>query len=124
MYQLAAAQQTTTMKLLACFWAFETKKCTLRVNKNEITSENAFNGDFIEIEDKHEQTKKLVFSCFCTSVTRALNTYTFKNVYLSFLSFVWFLQFLSNFLWLQEAKSQLTHFRTENRVNRAIFVVF
>ena len=50
-------QQTSTVKLSALFLRFQTKEHILRVHKSEITGENAFNGDLLEIEDNHEQSK-------------------------------------------------------------------
>ena len=44
-----------------------------------------------------------------------------KYVYLRFSSFVWFLQFLSHFLWVLEARSKLTQYYTKFWVNRARF---
>ena len=58
MYQFPAAQQTNTVKLPAFFFfRFQTKERVLRVNKSEITGENAFDGDLFEIEDNHESSK-------------------------------------------------------------------
>ena len=57
MYYLAAAQQTSTVKLSAFFLRFQTEKWVLRVNKSEITSENSSNGDFVGIEDNYESSK-------------------------------------------------------------------
>ena len=53
MYQFAAAQQTITVKFPAFFFRFQTKEHVLSVNKSEITGENAFNGDILDIEDNH-----------------------------------------------------------------------
>ena len=39
------------MKLPVFFMRFQTEKRILRVNKSEITSKNAFNGDLVETED-------------------------------------------------------------------------
>ena len=51
-------QQRSTVKLPTFFFLrFQTKERILRVNKNEITGENAFNGDLLEIEDNHEYIK-------------------------------------------------------------------
>ena len=50
-------QQTSTVKLPALFLRFQTKEHVLKVNKSEITGENAFNGDLLEIEDNQEQSK-------------------------------------------------------------------
>ena len=36
---------------------FQTEEHILRVNKNDITSENAFNEDLFEIEEKHGSIK-------------------------------------------------------------------
>ena len=57
MYQFAAAQQTSTVKLPAFFLRFQTKERILRVNESEITGENAFNRDLFETEDNHESIK-------------------------------------------------------------------
>ena len=56
-YQFAAAQQTSTVKLAAFFFRFQTEEYVVNVNKSEITGENAFNGDLLEIEDNHESSK-------------------------------------------------------------------
>ena len=50
------------MKLPAFFFfffplRFLTKERFLTVNKSEITGENAFNGNRLEIEDNHESSK-------------------------------------------------------------------
>ena len=39
------------------FFRFPTKERVLKINKTEITRENAFNGDLIDIEDNHEYSK-------------------------------------------------------------------
>ena len=39
------------------FFRFLTKECVLRVNKSEITGENAFNENLFEIEGNLEQSK-------------------------------------------------------------------
>ena len=57
MYQFAAAQQTSTVKLPAFNLKFQTQERVLRVNKSEITGENAFNGDLLDTEDNHEWIK-------------------------------------------------------------------
>ena len=57
MYQFAAVQQTITVKLSAFFSRFQTEERVVNVNKSEITGENAFNGDLLEIEDNHESSK-------------------------------------------------------------------
>ena len=49
--------KTSTVKLPAYFWRFQTKECVLRVNKSKITSEYTFNGDHLETEDNHEPTE-------------------------------------------------------------------
>ena len=57
MYQFAATQQTSTVKLQAFSLRFQAKEHVPRVNKSEITGQKAFNGDFFEIEDNHELSK-------------------------------------------------------------------
>ena len=57
MYQFPDAQQTSTVKISALFLTFQTKEHVLRVNKSEITGENAFNGDLFEIGDNYESSK-------------------------------------------------------------------
>ena len=37
---------------------FQTKDGILRLNKSEITGENALNGDLFKTEDNHEQSKE------------------------------------------------------------------
>ena len=97
MYQFAAAQQTSTVKLPAFlfFFSFETKELVLRLNKNEVTSENAFNGNLFEIEDDHEQTKdeKIWFYVLLKICYQCFNRYTAKYLYLKIASIVLFLQF-------------------------------
>ena len=51
MYQFAANQYS---EITSIFLRFQTEERILRVNKSEITGENAFNGDLLEIEDNHE----------------------------------------------------------------------
>ena len=46
------------MKLPALFFLkSQTEERILRVNKSEITGENAINGDLLEVEDNHESSK-------------------------------------------------------------------
>ena len=46
------------MKLPALFFLkSQTEERILRVNKSEITSENAINGDLLEVEDNHESSQ-------------------------------------------------------------------
>ena len=54
MYQFAAAPETSAVKFSVLFFRFQTKEHVLKVNKGEITGENAFNGGLFEIEDNHE----------------------------------------------------------------------
>ena len=49
--------KTSTVKIPAYFWRFQTEERVLRVNKSKITGENTFNGDNFEIEDNHESTE-------------------------------------------------------------------
>ena len=49
---------TSTVKLLAFCLRFQSEECVLRVNKSEITGENAFNGDLLQIKDNHESIKE------------------------------------------------------------------
>ena len=39
------------------FLRFQTEERILRINKSEITGENAFSGDLREIENNHEYSK-------------------------------------------------------------------
>ena len=59
-------QQTSTVKLSAFFWRFQTEERVLRVSKSKITGENTFNGDHFEIEGNHESSKdeKTLFGVF------------------------------------------------------------
>ena len=57
MYQFAAGHQTSTLKLPAFFWRFETEEHIPRVNKSKITGENPFNADHFEIGGNHEPSK-------------------------------------------------------------------
>ena len=46
------------MKLPALFFLkSQTEERILRVNKSEITGENAINGDLLEVEGNHESSK-------------------------------------------------------------------
>ena len=45
------------MKLPAFFSSFQTEECVLRVDKSQITDENAFHGDLFEIQDNNESSK-------------------------------------------------------------------
>ena len=54
MYQFAAAQQKSTVKLPAFFQRFQTEERVLRVNESKITDENIFNGGYFETESKDE----------------------------------------------------------------------
>ena len=91
---------------------FQREEHVRRVNKSEITGENSFNGDHFEIEGNHEssQDEKTLFWVFLQIRDQSFNPYTAKYVYLDFWSIVWFLQFLSNFQWVLEARSKLTLF--------------
>ena len=44
-------------KIIGYFLRFQTKKFILKVNKSEITSEIAFNGDLLEFKANHESNK-------------------------------------------------------------------
>ena len=81
-----------------------------QINKSKITGENTFNGDDFEIEGSHESSKdeKTLFWVFLQICYPCFNPQTAKYVYLCFSSIVWFLQFLSHFLWVLEARSKLT----------------
>ena len=57
MYEFAAAQQTSTLKLPAFFLRFQTEECVLRVNKSKITGENTFNGNNFDSEGNHGSSK-------------------------------------------------------------------
>ena len=50
-------EQTSAVKFLAFSLRFQTKRRVQRVDKSEITGENAFSGDFFGIEDNHEASK-------------------------------------------------------------------
>ena len=58
MYQFAAVQQTSTVKLQAFYLRFQTAQRVLRVNKSETTGQNTFHEDLFEIEDNHESSKE------------------------------------------------------------------
>ena len=62
----AAAQQTSTARLLAFYQRFQTEEPTLRVNGAKITIENAFNGDLFRDQANHEyiKNKKTFFWVF------------------------------------------------------------
>ena len=50
-------QQTSTVKLPTVFLRFQTEERLLKVDESEITGENAFNRDLLQIEDNHESSK-------------------------------------------------------------------
>ena len=91
MYQLAAAQQTSTVKLQAFFLRFQSKQRVLTVNKSKITGENTFNVDHFEIETNHGSSKdeKTFFWVFLQICDQCVNPQTPKLVYLRFWSIVW-----------------------------------
>ena len=45
------------MKLPTMFLRFQTEERLLKVDESEITGENAFNRDLLQIEDNHESSK-------------------------------------------------------------------
>ena len=47
-------QQTSTVKLPVFYQRLLTEKRDRRINKSEMTGENAFHADLFEIEDNHE----------------------------------------------------------------------
>ena len=51
-------QQTSTVKLLAVCLRFQIEERVIKVNKSEITGQNAFHGDLFEIEDNYESSQK------------------------------------------------------------------
>ena len=92
MYQVTAAQQTSTVKLSTISLRFQSKDHVLRIKKSKITGENTLNGDHFKIKSNYETTKdkKLYFGYFFQFVTRTLtlrlqNTYIF--VFPTFLGF-------------------------------------
>ena len=95
MYQFAAAQETSTLNLLAFFLRFQTEERVLRLNKSKITGENNFNKDHFGIEDNYgsRKDKKTLFLVFLLVCDKCFNPYTAKYVYLRFLSLDWFFQF-------------------------------
>ena len=124
MQQFAAAQDARTIKLAAICLRFQTEERILSVNKSEITRENAFHGDLLEIEDNHEGIKdtKTLFLAFLQIWYSYFNPQTVEYVYLCFSSIVRVLQFLSHFLQILGARSELTQFQTNFLVNRAKFL--
>ena len=105
----------TRSKLPASFLRFQTEEGVLRVNKSQITGENTFNGDHFEIEGNHGSSKyeKTLFWVFLQICDQCFNPQTAKYVSLRFSSIVWFLQFLSHFLRILEARSKLILFYTK-----------
>ena len=58
--------ETSTVKLPAFYLRLQTEERVLSINKGEITGENAFHGDLLEIEDNHKNGKdeKTLFQVF------------------------------------------------------------
>ena len=58
--------QTRTVNLPAFSWRFQTEEPVLRVNKNKITGDNKFDGNYFEFKGNHESTKakKVLSSVF------------------------------------------------------------
>ena len=50
-------QQTSTVKLLVFYLRLQTEERDRRINKSEMTGENAFHADLFEIDDNHEASK-------------------------------------------------------------------
>ena len=50
-------QQTSTVKLLVFYLRLQTEERNRRINKSEMTGENAFHADLFEIDDNHEASK-------------------------------------------------------------------
>ena len=124
MYYFAAAQETSTLKLPACFENFKTEEGVLRVNKSKITRENTFNGGHFDIECNHGSSsyEKTFFWLFLQIWDQCFNPWTAKYVYIRFSSIVWILQFLSHFLWVLKARRKLILFYTKFWVNRVRFL--
>ena len=99
MYQFYAVHQIITVKLPEFSLSFQTFKNVLRVNKSEITSENAFNGDLFNTEDNHESSKdrKTLFQVFLQICYPCFNPQTVKYVYLELSSYVFFCNFQAVF---------------------------
>ena len=97
-------------KLPGFFLRFQTEECVLRVDKSKITGENTSNGDHFEIVGNYESSKdeKTLFWVILQICYPRFNPFNAKEVYLRFSSIVWFLKFLSHFLWVLEAASKLT----------------
>ena len=83
MYQLAAVQQTSTVKKPAFFLKYQTEEVVLRVHRSKTTSENTFNGDEFKIEVYHglRTAEKIYFEYFCRFVFKAL-TLRLRNTYM------------------------------------------
>ena len=66
MNYFAVVQQTSTVKLPAIFWKFQTEERVLRVSKSKVTGENTFTGDEFKIEGNHEssEARKALFWVF------------------------------------------------------------
>ena len=50
-------QQTSTVKLLVFYLRLQTEERDRRINKSEMTGENAFHADLFGIDDNHEASK-------------------------------------------------------------------
>ena len=110
--QFAAEQQTSTLTLPEFFLRLQSEEGVLAVNKSKIIGENTFNGDHFQIEGNHgssksEETLLWIFLQICDY---CFNHQIAKYVYLRSSSIVWFLQFLSNFRWVSEDRSELILF--------------
>ena len=79
-------QGTNTLKLEVFFLNFQIKENVLRVNKGQITVENTFNLDHLEIKGSHESNKaeKYFFGFFCSFVTSTLPLDLQILIFLSF----------------------------------------
>ena len=111
----ATAQQTSTLKLPAFLLRFQTEEYVLRVNKSKITGENTFNGNNFEIQGSHGSSKDKKTLCwiFFMIFDNCFNLGTVKYVYIRFSSIVRFLQFLSHFLWVLQARNKFILFYTK-----------
>ena len=74
------------------FLTFHTEKFILKVNKGEITRENAFNGGLFETEYDHESSKdeKTWFQVFLQICYPCSNPWAAKYIYLQFSSIACF----------------------------------
>ena len=113
MSKYTSLQQTA--RFPAYFERFQTEVHALRLNETKITNENAFNQGHLGFKGNFEwdNDQKPVLGIFADLWPMLYNSQTPKDVYLRFSHFIWFLQFLSHYLFRLEARNKLIQFYTK-----------